>query len=1159
MSNKLVKKIASVGLSVTTAVWLSGAVMIIPTASAQTVDLNALLLQIQQLQAAIAQLQSQSGGMTGGVSTACSFTRNLTVGSTGDDVKCLQQYLNAAGYKIAATGPGSPGNESTYFGSLTRAALAKWQQANGISPAAGYFGPVSRAKYTAMADKGQVPVQPGQPPVSVPASGLALSLAAGNPLSASIPKGSTGVTFLKFNIAGNGTVNTITVKRTGAGATTDFDNVYLYEGATRLTSGRSINSSTHEANFTNLNLAVSGVRTLSVVADIKSTAAAANRNAFQVSAVSADGGVTVSNVPLSGNEMTISGTTAGSIILEKTGSLTNPNIGQSGAQVSQFRVTASNEDVKIYRIALFSAGTTSKSNLSNFVLKEFTSGNTLATAAGVNARDLVVFEFATPYEVKRGESKSFSVYADIGGGAKKDETVKLYIDETTDVYAVGQQYGQGVTVTKTAFDSDSPDHHTLTFQGATVTITFNGPNAGDVKRNGKDLTLFDFTIASANNIEIRNLRFTVTASTTQAGVDDFKVVDVNSGVTVAGPKDDASGSVVFSDVFTVSAGQSRRLKVTGDTDTNWLNGETIRVELDAFAANDIKNLDNNQFLTISTEVSPSTDITGNLQTVKAATLEVTKAGSPASDSFVKGTKGVPFLGIGLRAVADDIKITTIKLTASPSSGSFTVMQSDVQSVKLFDGQTQVGTVKSITGATGSSAGTVTFDNLNFVIPKGQSKTLVVKADISSSATVNNKPAFRIANVADTTGVDIVAVDTEGNEPTYSGDNVNDDVTTNITILSSGAMNIAIAPDDSESKAGILVAGTNGVVLSKFNFTATNESLTVKKLRVYLDTDDATNANAGAGLTDEVLRVYLYDGGSVVGSTSGYTPSGTDGVVTIEDLAWTVNKDQTKTLTVKADLATIANGADTGTELRAHIHKLGFEATGSATTITAFNLAAPASDGYAATGNVKVVYKTYPTVEWVAASGSTLNTPLDLEIARFKVKAHSAERIEWGAIGLQLTLLNASFSDAQLTLRDITNSQDITVGTQAPTTSSLDLTGDSTKSVILYLSTPQQIAAGGERVYAVKITATPSQFGTANETETLTTRLVLHNDSSSTNIANAATFSFGAGARVDATLDSADNAFVWSDFSNTNHSLSTTDWANGVYVETFPSNTWTLSR
>ena len=78
-------------------------------------------------------------------SASASFNRDLQVGSTGEDVMALQVWLNANGYTVASTGPGSSGNETTRFGAATRAALIKYQKAMGITPAAGYFGAKTRA------------------------------------------------------------------------------------------------------------------------------------------------------------------------------------------------------------------------------------------------------------------------------------------------------------------------------------------------------------------------------------------------------------------------------------------------------------------------------------------------------------------------------------------------------------------------------------------------------------------------------------------------------------------------------------------------------------------------------------------------------------------------------------------------------------------------------------------------------------------------------------------------------------------------------------------------------------------------------------------------------------------------------------------------------
>lgn len=83
-------------------------------------------------------------------STRAAFARNLEIGATGNDVKGLQVFLNTHGYQVATSGAGSPGNETTRFGNATKAALIKFQKANGILPAAGYFGPKTRAVVNGM-------------------------------------------------------------------------------------------------------------------------------------------------------------------------------------------------------------------------------------------------------------------------------------------------------------------------------------------------------------------------------------------------------------------------------------------------------------------------------------------------------------------------------------------------------------------------------------------------------------------------------------------------------------------------------------------------------------------------------------------------------------------------------------------------------------------------------------------------------------------------------------------------------------------------------------------------------------------------------------------------------------------------------------------------
>jgi len=72
------------------------------------------------------------------------ITRQLKLGDVGTDVQVLQQFLNDNGFLLAGAGSGSESNETTYFGTLTQAALAKFQRAFGAISEKGRLGPNNR-------------------------------------------------------------------------------------------------------------------------------------------------------------------------------------------------------------------------------------------------------------------------------------------------------------------------------------------------------------------------------------------------------------------------------------------------------------------------------------------------------------------------------------------------------------------------------------------------------------------------------------------------------------------------------------------------------------------------------------------------------------------------------------------------------------------------------------------------------------------------------------------------------------------------------------------------------------------------------------------------------------------------------------------------------
>ena len=170
---------------ITIATALAISLVAVGSANAQTAE--ELQAQIAQLQAMIAQLTSQLGTTsttttgTTSIPAVCSgitFTRNLTIGSRGADVKCLQALLNQdPATQLAATGAGSPGQETDYFGPITKAAVIKFQEKYasevltplGLTKGTGYVGNATIAKLNSILSSASVvPTTPTYTPTPTP-------------------------------------------------------------------------------------------------------------------------------------------------------------------------------------------------------------------------------------------------------------------------------------------------------------------------------------------------------------------------------------------------------------------------------------------------------------------------------------------------------------------------------------------------------------------------------------------------------------------------------------------------------------------------------------------------------------------------------------------------------------------------------------------------------------------------------------------------------------------------------------------------------------------------------------------------------------------------------------------------------------------------------
>ncbi|MBI2674259.1 MAG: hypothetical protein HYX22_00775 [Candidatus Yanofskybacteria bacterium] len=799
----------------------------------------------------------------------------------------------------------------------------------------------------------------GSAPAPIPSGPLSASLAPGNPAAATITRNAVGVEYLRFRLSGTGTVNTVTVKRAGAGLTADFGNVYVYEGATRVTSGKTFSSADGTLTFL-LNKAVSGTKDLSIVGDM-STATAGDVNYIQLTGVTLTGGASVSGLPLNGNNFTVSGASSGTVTVAKSGSLSDPTVGQKQALLSEFKYTTATEGGTVKRVTMINGGTLKPADLTNVKLTTLTGDE---WAGSTTSDGYVVFDLGSGKFIAKGGNAVFKVLGDVGG--KKDETVDLYFEYDTDTNVIGDQYGQPMAVTDTALDSAS-DATTLTLQGGALTLTFVGPTATTVGTTVTDVTLLRYTVTAASNIEAKKHEFVLckddtgngtydaAADTTNGWGDltDFKVWDEDLNAVVIGPQDGTAfttsnsgacpNSVTgaeksFTDTIDWAAGKTYNYKVTADITADdagsgilLASGDILRAVLDDYSddAGDVTVLkySGTNTAVAAADIVPRADISGNNITLGAASLTLSLAGNPADQTKIKGTKDVNVVGIIFAAgQASALKVTTIKITGyaaeNPAGSSFdegvaeledtgVTVANAMAKVQLYEaesGSLIAGTDKVTSNILGTSGtGTMTFSNLNWNIPAGTSKTVLVKADLSSNAASGDAGdgyAFDIAATADVT-----ALDSDSNTVNAGNQKVNGTAaapTQVLTVKNSGSMTLA-ASSDSPQKGALYWGQTNAPV-SKFRLSSTDEGQYIEKLTIA-----ASNSTENTNAKNNVKTVFLtYK--NKAGST--LTTSQSMGNAASVNFAWAagndnrpyVPQDSSLDVSVNVDMKTKAEGA-----------------------------------------------------------------------------------------------------------------------------------------------------------------------------------------------------------------------------------------------------------
>ncbi|MCX6780221.1 MAG: hypothetical protein NT034_03515 [Candidatus Magasanikbacteria bacterium] len=947
-----------------------------------------------------------------------------------------------------------------------------------------------------------------------PAAAVSVSLNAGTPAATTIPQKATGVEYLKFNVSGSGTLNDMIFHRVGVGSASDFSNVYVYDGNTRLTSGRSVSSDSNQVIFSNLKVALSGSKTLRLVADLNT--ATSGEDGFEVTQAN---GSAVSGVV--GNIMHIGGSAVSKVTIDNSGTSGTLRLGQSQAEVARGTINAGSAtyDVKVSQLVLTNGGTVSNSNLANLKL---TIGSTdVATAASMTG-DKVIFNLATPYTITKGNTKTFVVYADSTGGRVND-TIAFYVDQTSDAVILDSQYNVGVSFTNaTANDLFlfASGNQTYTLTGGDLTLANNGPAAQNIGKNVTNVTLQKFSFSAANNVTVKTTRVwvymqdaagnAVPTTTVLDLVKNVKIVDLDANnQTVVGPQSAfGTGTTAsapgfykdFTDTYDINAGATRNFAVVADMDTSLTSGFKLYSKVDYSQSNDVKYVDNSQYVAASTIV-PNT-LTGNTMTISGAQLTVSRTTPPASASVVKGSTQN---GLGLLLTAGtsaDLKVTSLKLrvfastTAITSDNGNTAANEVVNTVALYeDGAPTPLMTKNLSDLSGTigSGGYyyVTFNNLNYKLAAGASKKLVAVLGLKDSIS-----ATRYVSV------DLQATDDIDVETFADGQSVTENTNTTInatspvylTVTTGGTVTVAV-DGNTPSASDILSGSTAAVPVATYKLTPTQESFTLTGAVLKATTGYYTDVA-------KVVLTYKNKAGVTV-SKDCYLDNSDECTFNDGQLDAYLVKDQPNLITVSAYFNKIADGATSGHAIKIGFKKASAQFSTSANLTNGFILLGEGSNNkkYGVTDSIALVdsginaqtlHKTEVTVAESDSSGTAHTTKSQDAVGVFTftsaAEAGSNQNSTLNTVTVQLTgnLIASSVGNNTLTVNVYDSASfDASHLMGTGTLTGLD-TGSSTALDILL--TAHNEWSGSKQVYFVVDTTDADFSDTNSNAEKLTTTL-----------------------------------------------------------------------
>jgi hypothetical protein len=654
-------------------------------------------------------------------------------------------------------------------------------------------------------------------------------------------------------------LDSLTFARVGLGSNEAISRLSIFVDGQVVTKPRSFNSD-FRAEFNTFTSPVvipagSTVK-IDVYGKVGTVADASNQEfAIQLVDFTTNGGEDKVTLPLTANTFRVGGVDGATVVVLQDGSVSDVSLGETAVEVAKFQLdNDADEDVEITQITI-KDDERSADNFTNYQLRH--DGQTIATVAASADRRTVTFMLATPLKITKNQSEDLRVVADVVQGA--GDNSNFVIDQETYVQGRGLQYGYGLAIDVTAFDT-LPAASDFIILAGDVTLSENQLTARKIRENQEDVVLadFDLVVNAGDDLTLENIRFDVaiTAGGDFGGGLTFEDLfeDVQLEVWVDGTRKtfdlNAVGadlnSVTYSDTqmsISIPATADIQVRLVADTlsdlDATDILGRRIEVTMGTSTGAGFEMIENGEDETVD-DITPSV-LTFNSIDLVDSSFDVTRL-NRGPVSVVRGSKDID--AIAFQVKADDVSDLYIQDITVEGSADFA--NTHISQVKLWNWVDGAWVLVATEGGTKITSNSLVFDSFNEIkVMMGETMQFLVTVDIVNDVT----------NVGDTVSVLIpaggVTANDDNNRALTSQPGSDTAVGRVITITNAGTISNTVDNSNTQTnRAKNVLAGTTSEYVSTFRLVATNEAVLVEDFQL--------NVAGAANFANAVREVVIYN-------------------------------------------------------------------------------------------------------------------------------------------------------------------------------------------------------------------------------------------------------------------------------------------------------------